>query len=224
MTAGRPQRPRPALRAVPAVPVALAVAAGLALPGCTIGSAGPSEDASSAAAEPVPSGSASGDGGAGTGGDGPSPEELSAEVLDAGEAWAQREPLASATVDSRDDVLTLDVLSLTRTDGATVADVRLGADREFVVDLDLFESGRFASVSFIRDLALDDTDGGVRYRPLSFNDGRAACLCPYLPLGLGPDPQTLVAVFPELPADVDTVDLRFSDVVVVEDVPVADRR
>jgi hypothetical protein len=204
--------------------VALAVAAGLALPGCTIGPAGPSEDASSAAAEPVPSGSASGDGGAGTGSDGPSPEELSAAVLDAGDEWSRRAPVASATADSRDDVLTLDVLSLTRTDGATVAEIRLSADREFVVDLDLFESGRFASVSFIRDLALDDTDGGVRYRPLSFDDGRAACLCPYLPLGLGPDPQTLVAMFPELPADVDTVDLRLSDAILVEDVPVADRQ
>lgn len=186
----------------PAGFVAAAVAGLVVLAGCTGGSGDPG---------PTP-------GGAGTGG-GPSasstpsqpvgdvtPEELSQQVL--GRAAEDADPLGSTTgpvVNGQET--TLDVLDVHAFEGGTSVRFRLTAAAPYQLGLVTFSDARFGTVEFVRDVHLDDPASGTRLLPLQFEDYRAACVCPYKPLELGPEPSVLTAVFPPLPEGADRVDV-----------------
>jgi len=186
------------------------VLAALTVGGCTIG--GADDDEPSGDAAPVTSGP---DDTAGTTGpdegetpDGPSPEELSADLL-ASSAQTPK-PLGSVTsvVPPVDVETTLEVLEVRPVEGATFVVLRLTALGEaYNVGPTTFADGRFGTQNFVRDIYLDDVAGGTRYLPLQFEDYRAACICPYKPLELGPEPQVVTALFPPLPDGTSTVDL-----------------
>ena len=103
------------LRTAPAVAAAL-----LVLAGCTVGDDTTPEDGSSTGAAAAP--------GATTGEDeqpeGLSSEEISAELLDRGDALAEREPVATVEAEvpltPADAVLTLDVIEVVATASGTV--------------------------------------------------------------------------------------------------------
>ena len=187
-----------------------AVLAALTVGGCTIGGADDGEPSGDAA--PVTPGP---DDTAGTTGpdeeetpDGPSPDELSADLL-ASSAQTPK-PLGSVTsvVPPVDVETTLEVLEVRPVEGATFVVLRLTALGEaHNVGPTTFADGRFGTQNFVRDIYLDDVAGGTRYLPLQFEDYRAACICPYKPLELGPEPQVVTALFPPLPDGTSTVDL-----------------
>lgn len=193
-------------RARPGALVAAALAS-LVLAGCTVGGEppAPTEDAAPPASvgskDPTPSDTP----------DGPTPEELSEDLLAA--AAVQPEPLGSVTavVPPQDVETTMEVLEVRAVDGATHVVLRLSAPGgTFNVGLNTFAEGRFGSQSFVRDVYLDDVDGGTRYLPFQFQDSREACVCPYKPLELGTEPQVVTALFPALPEGTATVDVRLA--------------
>jgi len=172
------------------------------------GSATPGDDRSSAGADE---------------GAGPSPEELSQQVLDAAAARAVSEPVATQTIDSDGAQLTLGLVAVTRTLDGTLAEFRLSSATDGVpAGIGLFEEDALGTVSFIRGVFLEDTGAGVRYRPLVYEDERSGvgCVCPYKPLTLGPEPQTVYALFPPLPEGVTAVDFRTHQGFLVADVQV----
>lgn len=198
-----------------------------ALGGCTISSASPDGEETSAG-EAATRSAASPDQGSGdaepsrTTASRRDVTALSREVLAQAEAdTAAATIIGSASADERGDTITLDVMSLRRTSDAVLLEFRLSSPTP---DLDIgvtnFAAVRFNSVNFIKVVFLDDTAGGTRYLPLFFDDGRQGCVCPYLPLTLGPEPQTLFAMFPPLPEAVTTVDVALSESLVVPGVPV----
>lgn len=156
---------------------------------------------------------------------GPSPDELSADLLEAAAAQARRPALGSASTVSSDvqsAQIVLDVISVERTSDATLLEFRLSSPTPGTpISLGSFESVRFQSPAFVSALYLDDRLGGTRYRPLLFDDYRGACTCPYLPLTVGPEPQLISAMFPPLPESTTTVDVNLADTLVVADVAVA---
>jgi hypothetical protein len=156
---------------------------------------------------------------------GPSPEELSAQVLDAADASASgATPLGSGTgtVASGED-LTIDVLSIDRVDEATLVTMRVTAATTSVIGPFDMNTARHSGQNFARALFLEDAAvTKTRYLPLQFADFRDdACICPYIPLEVGTEPQTLTALYPVLPPEVTTVSLRAGDSsLVVEGLPV----
>jgi hypothetical protein len=203
----------------------LAGAALLALTGCSLSVGDRDEEPATSGADASPDGRP-GDGAShepATTVDGPSPEELSAELLDDAEAAAGRPAAGSVSGELGGEPATMEVVEVRRTGGAVVAELRMTADEPGAeVSVAVFGSPRFASADFIRTLSLDDPVGGTRYLPLTFDDGRDACACPYLPLVLGPVPQTVYAAYPPLPETVTEVDVNLGGVLVVPDVAVED--
>jgi len=210
-TAGQETRHRASLRSGARRGCALVavVVTALLVGGCTVGGDGPDEQTTNAApptADPVASGSPEPEGAP----EGPSPEELSADLLAATQG---PQPLGAVTVvlPPNDIKTTLEVLEIRPVDGATFVELRLTApDKAYNVGLTTFADGRFGTLSFVRDIYLDDVAGGTRYLPLQFEDYRKACVCPYKPLELGPKPQVVTAVFPALPDGTSTVDVRLA--------------
>lgn len=208
-----PRRPAAWRRAV-----ALAAAV-VVLGGCTISSAGPDDEESAErtsgtteaggdeSSDARPSATAT-----------PTRDvaELSREVLAQAEAdAADATVLGSVSGDERGDTVTLDVVSLQRTSDAVLLEFEMSSPTpDLNIGVSSFADARFNSVSFIKVLYLDDTAGGTRYLPLFFDDGRQGCVCPYLPLRLGPEPQTLFAMFPPVPDAVATVDVTLGGLVV----------
>jgi len=116
-----------------------------------------------------------------------------------------------AVLPPNDIETTLEVLEIRPVDGATYVVLRLTApDEAYNVGPTDFADGRFGTRNLVRDIYLDDAAGGTRYLPLQFEDYRAACVCPYKPLELGPQPQVVTAVFPALPDGTSTVDVRLA--------------
>ncbi|MGL5817271.1 MAG: hypothetical protein ACRCY9_00650 [Phycicoccus sp.] len=108
--------------------------------------------------------------------------------------------------------VTMEVLSVRRVTDGTVVALRLSAARDGLdVGPSTFAMTRVGAQSFIRDVLLTDEKASVRYRPLQFDDGRAACVCPYVPLALGRVPQVVHAVLPALPSGTTTVRVRLGD-------------
>lgn len=144
--------------------------------------------------------------------EGPTPDELNADILARAETAAASEPIASVTgTATPQEVRTvLDVLEVRAVDDGTLVRMRLSSpDGDYNVAPTTFASGRFGTQSFVRDVYLDDTAGGTRYLPLQFEDYREACVCPYIPLDVGPEAQEVHALFPALPEGT-TVDLSLA--------------
>lgn len=151
------------------------------------------------------------------------PQALSEEVLAAGAAAVGRPALASRTADVEDEEMTLDVMEIRRTRDGTLAEFRLSSTRPDVqVGASRFEEDRLGAVYSVTGIYLDDPSAGLRYRPLQYDDEvrGVACICPIKPIELGPEPQTLYALFPPLPDGVTTVTFRMHDAFEVPDVPV----
>jgi hypothetical protein len=154
---------------------------------------------------------------------GPGPEELSAELLERARAADRRPAVGSVSGEVEGESVTMEVVSVRRTSDAVLAELRLSSDApEVRIGVTTFNSPPLESISFVRGLTLDDEAGGTRYRPLVFDDGRDGCVCPYLPLVLGPQAQTLQAMYPPLPESVTTVTVNLGDVLVVPDVEIED--
>lgn len=189
------------------------VVTGLLLTGCSggdpepepTGTGAPTETAATA---PTPEGS--------------TPEQLSEQVLAAASDNQASPPIASGggTFDT-DVTLDIEVTSLEATEHGTLLTARFsGAPGE---SLSLAELGNRTNMSvyFARNIYLvDDAVSHSRYLPLQFTDYRAACVCPAFSLKLGPEPQTVTALFPPLPDGVTSVDLVLNDEVTVPGVPV----
>ena len=150
-----------------------------------------------------------------------SPGELSDAVFSAG---AVEEPaLASVTgsVPNVDVKTTMEVLEVRRLASGTLLRLRLSAPETYALGLRTFTSGRFGSSNFVRDVYLDDPASGTRLLPLQFQDYRAACVCPYKPLEIGPDPVVLTAIFDSLPEGAATVTVSLAESgLVAADIPV----
>lgn len=190
------------------------LAATTLLASCTVGGDDPDDAATDAAVAPVTSPPSGPDtASARPSPEGPSPQELNDDILASAIEAAEAEPLASVTgVVTPEDVETvLDVLEVRAVTEGTLVRMRLSSSSgEFNVGATTFAGDRFGTQSFVRDVYLDDTAGGTRYLPLQFQDYRAACICPYIPLGVGAVPQEVHALFPALPEGA-TVDLRLAD-------------
>jgi hypothetical protein len=190
----------------------LALAAALALGGCSV----TSDDE-----QPGPDGAASPTRSAAA--DRRTPEQLSAQVLDAAEqAVAGAKPIGSATGETRGGTtLTIDVLSVDPVTDGTLVTMRFSGDGSGLAGPAGFADKRYNTQEFARTLALvDRTVTKSRYLPLQFDDYREACTCPVLQMELGAEPQTVTALYPPLPEGVTTVDLVANDIVTVEGLPV----
>lgn len=149
---------------------------------------------------------------------GPSSDELSAQVLDAAQASAEVEAIGAGTADMpfasgepSGDELTLEVLSVTRAQATTLVRMRVSTTGEpfFVTPQALARPTGPRSLSFSHDFVLEDpTVTKTRYLPLQFEDHRVACVCPYHPIEVGPQPQIISTLYPALPAEVTTVTLQ----------------
>ncbi len=149
--------------------------------------------------------------------EGPSPEELSQQVLDAAvSASSGATPIGTATGTTKGgQLLTVDVLSIRRTDDGTLVTLRMSGEETYNLGIGL-TTERYASINFAQALFLEDpTVTKTRFLPLQFDDERtgrgARCACPYIPLEIGPEPQTVTALYPELPAEVTTVTVHAAD-------------
>lgn len=153
---------------------------------------------------------------------GPSPQELSEQVLD--QSQRQQDAPAVATgggVFSNETQLDVEVVSLERTATGVLLTARLSGGDRNLGPAEL-RSARNDGVNFARDVHLvDEAVTASRYLPLQFDDYRQACVCPYVPLRLGAETQTVTALYPPLPDEVATVDLVFNDEVTVPGVPVS---
>lgn len=204
------------LRTAPAVAAAL-----LVLAGCTVGDDTTPEDGSSTGAAAAP--------GATTGEDeqpeGLSSEEISAELLDRGDALAEREPVATVEAEvpltPADAVLTLDVIEVVATASGTVVDMQVTAPGPVTPQSGTFSAQEFVNPEYIADIDLLDPTAQETLRPVLAAEGGRWCQCSTIPGGLGPVPTPLTATFPALDESTTTVDIRFGNFPVVEDVPVS---
>ena len=115
------------------------------------------------------------------------------------------------------------MLSVDRVDEATLVTMRVDRGRDLRIGPFDLNTARHASQNFARALFLEDaTVTKTRYLPLQFADFRDdACACPYIPLEVGAEPQTVTALYPLLPPEVTTVSLRAGDSsLVIEGLPV----
>lgn len=138
-------------------------------------------------------------------------------------ASQQPAPLGTTTgpVGTEDGETTMDVLEIRPVEGATFVVLRLSTSGDaYQVGPNDFAADRFGTQNFVRDIYLDDVAGGIRYLPLQFEDYRAACVCPYKPLEIGPDPHVVHALFPALPDGTMTVDLSLAGELVLTALPV----
>ncbi len=149
---------------------------------------------------------------------GTSPDQLSAEVLDAAAAAEEVEPIGSATGTTRGKTeLTIDVLSIEPVTEGTLVTMRFSGDGSGLAGPAGFADERHKAMNFGRTLYLvDRTVTKSRYLPLQFEDYREACTCPVLQMELGSAPQTVTALYPPLPDGVETVDLVANDILTVK--------
>jgi hypothetical protein len=158
-------------------------------------------------------GSASGASGSRAAGDGPSAEELSRDILDTRPPSTVLGSVTAPVAQLRGAEVTLDVLEVTRTRTGTRVTFRLSTSAPAVsISALTFGGGRSTSQYFLHDVLLEDSVvERVRYRPLRFEDYRQACVCPFLPLEIGPEPRTVTALFPALEPEADRVALLLGD-------------
>ncbi|MGL5818191.1 MAG: hypothetical protein ACRCYR_11545 [Phycicoccus sp.] len=155
---------------------------------------------------------------------GKTPEQLSAEVLEAAATAAEEaRPIGSASGKTRGGTtLTLDVLSIEPVAAGTLVTMRFSGKGSGLAGPAGFADERYDAMSFARTLYLADrTVTKSRYLPLQFEDYREACTCPMFPMELGAEPQTVTALYPPLPDGVTRVDVVANDIVTVKDVPVS---
>lgn len=152
-----------------------------------------------------------------------SPDELSADLLASGQQSEAAVVSVSAVVEPTDVETTLDVLEVRRIEAGTLVRIRLTAAEVYNIGPTTFAGDRFGTLNFIRDLYLDDPASGTRLLPLQFEDYREACVCPYKPLELGPEPTVVTAVFDVLPEAATSVSVSLADSgLIAADVPVDD--
>jgi hypothetical protein len=109
--------------------------------------------------------------------------------------------------------LTLELLAFERSSAGIITTVSLRTDGTLVNASAISLSDLvIGSQNYLHALTLEDPDGtGLRYRPLQFDDGEVACICPYLPFRLGPEPTVVSVVFPLPGPEAETVDLLLGD-------------
>lgn len=204
-----------------ALRAAAVVAATVLLASCTLSSGEPDDDGSEAAA-PTGGVTDSVEPSAAPSAEGPSPQELNDDILAA--AAAEEQPLGSVSGPASPQEIDtlLEVLEIRPTTDGTLVRMRLSSPSDsYSIGPTTFASGRFGTQNFVRDVYLDDTQAGVRYLPLQFEDYRFACVCPYIPFEVGPEAQEVHALFPPLPDGTTTVDLSLANSgLVVEGLPV----
>lgn len=198
---------------------AAAAAVSFLLAGCTVGGDTP-DDPATTGAEAAPVASATEEQPEGL-----SSEEISAELLDRGEALAEREPLASVEAEvpltPAAAVLTLDVVEVVATPSGTVVDMRVTAPGPVTPQSGTFSAEEFVNPEYIADIDLVDPTTEETLRPVLAAEGGRWCQCSTIPGGLGTEPTPLTATFPVLDEATTTVDIRFGNFPVVEDVPVS---
>lgn len=180
------------------------LAAALLLTGCTS-----DDDVPAGAADPTTSATATATSDPSSGD--VTSQDLSEQVLDAAVAAGERAPVASQTVDSKGEQLTVDVVEIRRTRDGVLAEFRLSSPApDVTVGPSRFEEDRLGSIYAVTGVFLEDPAAGVRYRPLRYDDERRGveCVCPIRPLKLGPEPQAVYALFPPMPPEVSTVTFR----------------
>jgi hypothetical protein len=197
--------------------LAVAVLGASLLGGCgLLGDDDPSAD---------PGGSASGGGSATSSPtpSGPDPAELSEEVLAAAEAEQQAPALGSGTGTTAGGTdLTIEVTAVERVSEGTLVTMRFsGTEGGNLGGPAGFGNERYETQNFARTLYLvDPAVTRTRYLPLQFEDYREGCLCPYFPLAVGAEPQTVTALYPPLPPEVSTIDVVANDFLTVSGLPV----
>ena len=165
------------------------------------------------------------DGGTGTESsapEGPSPEDLAEEVFAAAEQADSAAVIGSGSgVTTGQTQVTIEVTAVERSEDSTVVRMRLSGVGTGLGGPAGFGNSKYDGISFARTLYLvDPTVTRTRYLPLQFTDYREACLCPYFPMELGAEPQSVTAVYPPLPDTVTTVDLVANDFLTVTGLPV----
>lgn len=197
------------------------VASSLLLAGCTVGGDDPDDGASDGpAGGPVVSAEPGEDEEA----DALSSDEISALLLDEGEALAQRQPLASVEaelpVSPAAAVLTLDVIEVVATPSGTVVDMQVTAPGPVTAQGNTFSSQEFVNPEYLSDIDLVDVQAQETLRPVLAAEGGRWCQCSKTPTSLSSVPTPLSAVFPAVDEATTTVDIRFGGFPVVEGVPV----
>lgn len=199
------------------------VVASVLLGGCTAGGDDP-EDVGNAGTSDAPGASA---GAAPVGSEEPdalTSEEISAQVLDQGEAFGDREPLATVQAEvplsPADAVLTLDIVEVVASSTGTVLTMRVSAPQPVTAVRETFSAQRFVNPEYIDDIDLVDAGAQETLRPIAAAEGGRWCQCSVIPSSISSVPTPLSATFPALDEATSTVDVRFGSFPVVEDVPV----
>lgn len=213
---------RSATTSPPRVLPALALLAALALGGCSVQTPGARDDDSTTdAAAPSSEASPGGDDG---GGDELTTEEISARLLDDGEALAAIEPLgttaATLEVSPQPTEVTLEVLEVRAGPTGTLVTMQVTAAETVGVGLSTFITGEIGNTEYPTDMDLVDPTTQERLQPITAAEGGQWCQCSFLPRSIGPVPARISAGFPALDPGTTTVDLRLGTFPVVEDLPV----
>lgn len=153
--------------------------------------------------------------------DAPTPAELSQQIFDDASAQEEAEVIGTGTGTSPGQAeVTIDVIAVERLADATLVRMRFSGSEGAVLgpaDFGVGEGQSFARTLYLVDSEVTES----RYAALRFTDYRNACACPYFPLELGAEPQTVTAVYPPLDAAVTSVDIVANDIVTVADLPVS---
>lgn len=151
-------------------------------------------------------------------------EEISARLLDAGEALAEREPVATVEAEvpltPAAGVLTLGVIEVVASPTGTVVDMQVTATQPVTAQSGTFSAQQFVNPEYIADIDLVDPGAQETLRPVLAAEGGRWCQCSAIPNSLSTVPTPLTAVFPTIDEATTTVDIRFGNFPVVEDVPV----
>lgn len=151
---------------------------------------------------------------------GPEPDEIAADILDAAIADLDTEPVATQTLESDGEQITVEVMSVERTPDGTLLEMRMSSTGTDVTINSRFtenlRTGRGLAFPFIYL-----TDDSTRYLPWEWIDAaRASCLCPGITMFLGEDPLTTHTYFPPLAPETTTVDVEVLGAFLLEDIPV----
>ncbi|MFC3689732.1 hypothetical protein [Aquipuribacter hungaricus] len=201
---------------------AVALLAALALGGCTVQTPGAGDgDSTTEAAAPSSETPSGGDDG---GGDELSSEEISARLLDEGEALAAIEPLgttaATLEVSPQPTEVTLEVLEVRAGPTGTLVTMQVTAAETVGVGLSTFITGEIGNTEYPTDMDLVDPTTQERLQPITAAEGGQWCQCSFLPRVIGPEPARISAGFPALDPSTTTVDLRLGTFPVLADLPV----
>ena len=209
-------------RGVRLVTLAVLTSATTLVAGCTVGDeAAPAlSGATTSQAASAPTGSG------GPGADALSSEDISALLLDQGEAQVEREPVASVQVELElspvADTVTLDVLAVVATATGTHLQMQVTAPSTSSPLGTTFSAEEFVDPEYLSDMELIDPSTGEALEVITAARGGRWCQCSVVPSRISPTPTPLQGTFPPLAEGTTTVDIRLGNFPVVEDVPVTE--